>query len=358
MKKGTMQDFVDAMHSKKEYMDEYYNEQKIREALGEEPWNQEVVYKCYFNNRTVMEKILREHDGYKIFSALLEYKAFLNIAEKYYRSIFGTIGYSSGVISVCYGGKEIFEELNSVSTNINILFWGYATACQALMDAETELQKKHFKGDKKIEKLFISSFEEILGNNEAHYAVILLRNHLCHGMLTQFNCCYNNNNKKEEKLLCYMRKEKIAAIKIDHNTSKQRSIEKNIIGKNYLESNSDLTRLLADHYPPFKKFHETVYGIVKTHCIEKIAMCNSYFKVVYKLKHDGKVGWAMAMGRPAPKPYFPESDTYYLEYDMNGGGGTLSLGFSVPEANKQNEAVKGDTTAIPNVKSGEMYNGK
>ena len=45
MKKGTMQDFVDAMHSREEYMDKHYNEQKIREVLGNEPWNLGIVHK-------------------------------------------------------------------------------------------------------------------------------------------------------------------------------------------------------------------------------------------------------------------------------------------------------------------------
>lgn len=236
------------------------------------------------------------------------------------------------------GGESIFEIMGAASANINVLFWGYATACQALMDAETEFQKNRFKGDEKIEKLFNSSFEESLGKNDAHCAVILLRNHLCHGMLAQFNCSYDKNLKKGvEEIIFYMRKEKISELNVDRNTRKKRSIEKNIIGKEYLKQDSNLVHLLSDHYTPFKKFHETVYCIIKEHCMGKIAMCNGYFKVIYKHKHDSKVGWARAMGRPTPKPYFPESDTYYLEDAMNGGGGTLSLGCSVPETSQQDE---------------------
>jgi len=328
MKRGTMQDLVDFFHSREERMNKQFNEKILLEALGDEPWNLEDVYECYLANRPVMEKILQEHDGYKIYAALLEYKSFLNIADKYYQSICDSIVFYKKMLSSSDGGESIFDIMSAASANINVLFWGYATACQALMDAETELQKKHFKGDEEIEKLFNSSFEELLGKKEAHYAVILLRNHLCHGMLTQFNCSYNKNIKeKVEEIRFYMRKEKITALRLDHNTSNKRSIEKNAIGKSYLERDSDLVHLLADHYPPFKKFHETIRDIVKEHCTEKISMCNSYFKEIYKFRFGIASYMAKCAGQPAPKPFFPESDTYYIEYAMNEGAGNVTLEF-------------------------------
>ena len=330
MKKGTMQDLVEFIRRREERMDKQFNEKKLREALGHEPWNLEEVYECYLANRSVMEKILQEHDGYKIYAALLEYKSFLNIADRYYQSICDSIDFYKKMLSSSDGGESIFEIMGAASANINVLFWGYATACQALMDAETELQKKHFKGDEKIKGLFNNSFEELLEKNGAHYAVILLRNHLCHGMLTQFNCSYNKNIKeKVEEIRFYMRKEKITALRLDHNTSNKRSIEKNTIGKLYLERDSDLMQLLADHYPQFKKFHETIRDIVKEHCAGKISMCNSYFREIYKYWHGIATYMAKCTGQPAPKPFFPESGTYYLEYAMNVGAGNATLGFKL-----------------------------
>lgn len=332
MKKGTMQDLADHLRRMEEYREKHFSEKKLREVLGDEPWNREIVYECYLKNPSALQNILRNHKGYKIYANMLEYRSFINIVDKYYHSICDSIDYHKGILASNDGGEKVFEILGSASANVNVLFWGYATACFASIESETYFLNKYMKKNKEVTE----AYESILGSNDAHFAVMLLRNHLCHGKLMQFNCNYNKDYERNVgKIKFYIRKEKIELIKVNYNTKNSRSIEKNTIGKKYLEDDSNLMHLLENHYPAFKRFHAIVLDVAIRSNIEKIAMCNSYFKEIYMYWQGLAANMAKTIGQPAPKRYVPESDTYYLEYAMNEGAGNLSLGFKLPDVEEK-----------------------
>lgn len=291
--------FRNALKSIDEYKEKYFSVDKIKAYLGDEPWNEETVLFLYMKNYEAMNTILQDLKGYKIYSKLSEYMNLLQKENSFYEKIIeATNRCNSEITKRNTNDVDIHRILSEYQETVNLYFFGYACVASSLICIENNLQSKYAIDKDSISK----KYDEYLVKVEAHYAIILLRNKLCHGKYIYFKWTSKDKNIKftlDEKTL----------LSIDKKNDKDEK------GIQYLISISgDIIKLISPYHQLCNIFHKYVYELILNENIKEIQQCNSYYKKIYT-QTDIQARNIFKHNKPTPYKIH-DSDTFYLNRAM------------------------------------------